>query len=60
MRHNRNTFFQELATLANKLAQIREATPPQLSACKDVPDIMAKRAAKLARRAARAKKESKS
>jgi hypothetical protein len=60
MRHNRNTFFRELTPLAEKLAQIREATPPQLSACKDVPDIMAKRAAKLARRAARAKKESQS
>ena len=59
MRHNRNTFFRELTPLANKLAQIREATPPQLSTCKDVPEIMAKRAAKLARRAARAKSAAK-
>lgn len=53
MRHNRNTFYQELTPLAEKLAQIREATPPLSSTCKDVPDIMAKRAAKLARCAAR-------
>lgn len=56
MRHNRNTFFHELTPLARKLEQIRDTTPPRLSMCKDVPDIMEKRAAKLARRADRARK----
>ena len=55
MRSNRNTFFRELTPLANKLEQIRQATPAPLSTCKDVPEIMTRRAAKLARRAARAR-----
>lgn len=50
----RHTFFDELTPLANKLAKIRDATPPRLSTAKDVPAIMAKQAAKLARRAHRA------
>ena len=53
----RRTFFHELTPLARKLEAIRDATPPRLSEAKDVPEIMAKRAAKLARRAARAAKE---
>lgn len=57
MRHNRKTFFRELTPLANALASIRKATPPRLSTAKDVPEIMAKRADKLARRAARAANE---
>lgn len=56
MRHNRNTFFHELTPLAKKLEQMRQAAPPRLSTCKDVPDIIEKRAAKLARRAERARK----
>lgn len=56
MRHNRNTFFHELTPLANRLAQIRDETPPRLSTCKDVPALMEKRAAKLARRAERARR----
>lgn len=47
-------FFHQLTPLAKALEKVREATPPQLSTCKDVPAIMSKRAAKLARRAARA------
>lgn len=56
MRHNRNSFFHELSPLAHKLEAIREATPPRPSVAKDVPELMAKRQAKLARRAARAAK----
>lgn len=53
----RRRFFHELTPLARKLDSIREATPPRPSESKDVPELMAKRAAKLARRAARAAKE---
>lgn len=60
MRHNRNSFYHELSPLANKLEQIRAETPPRLSEAKDVPEIMAKCAAKLKRRAERAKKEKQS
>ena len=54
MRHNRNSFYRELKPLAEKLAEIRETTPPMPLTCKDVPALMAKQAAKLARRTARA------
>jgi hypothetical protein len=56
----RRTFFHELTPLARALESIRDATPPRPSESKDVPELMAKRAAKLARRAARAAKEGKS
>lgn len=47
-------FYHELIPLANRLAQINAATPPRLSTAKDVPALMDKQAAKLARRAHRA------
>lgn len=58
MRNNRTRgrarFFNELIPLANALEGIYLNTPRPLSTCKDVPALMEKRAAKLARRAARA------
>lgn len=56
----RRTFFRELTPLARAIAASAARQPPKLSEAKDVPEIMAKRAAKLARRAARAANEVKS
>lgn len=55
MTHRR--FYHELTPLAEALERIRESTPARLSTCKDVPEIMAKRAAKMTRRAARAERQ---
>ena len=46
-------FFDELTPLADKLREIRDNTPAPVSNEKDVTALMAKRAAKLARRAKR-------
>jgi hypothetical protein len=54
MRHNRSSFFKELTPLANKLGELRDATPAPLSHAKNYHACMDKQAAKLARRAARA------
>jgi len=52
---NRNArFFNSLSPLAHKLEELRDNTPPPLSKAKDYHECMAKKQAKLARRAARA------
>lgn len=56
---NRNRrFFHELTPFANALARIAEETPLRLSEAKDWHECNAKREAKLARRAAKAAKDS--
>lgn len=62
MRHNRNTFFHELTPLANAIERVTTAPTSRLPASQDRTaeglrahvEALEKRAAKLARRAARA------
>jgi hypothetical protein len=52
----RRRFFDELSPWARKIQQMADETPLPLSIAKDVPSCLEKQAAKLKRRADRARK----